>query len=184
MEHLHQELDLTPEDLVEVTLDHAANVLLLDPSNFLAYEQKKPYRYYGGHITQSPYRGRIPHGGKWHLVVDLGGAPGTVRASARSGCREPWTGSCGPCRYSRTILPRQESCSLGEVLARRASEGLLPNRPDPSLARRAKTCANLPCRGNILQESPQASPVSASMPSGSRSRQQWIVFILPPSLVE
>jgi hypothetical protein len=83
MEHLHQELDLTPEDIVEVTLDHAANVQLLDPSNYLAYKEGQPYRYYGGHVTQSPYPLRAPHAGQWHLVVDLGGGPGTVRASTR-----------------------------------------------------------------------------------------------------
>ena len=83
MEYLHQELDLSPEEVVEVTLDHPANVLLLGPDDYLAYEQKRPYRYYGGHVTQSPYRVPVPHAGKWHLVVDLGGGPGTVRAFAR-----------------------------------------------------------------------------------------------------
>ncbi|MFO0926322.1 MAG: DUF1883 domain-containing protein [Gemmataceae bacterium] len=83
MEHLHQELDLTPDDVVEVTLDHAANVLFLDPSNYLAYQQNRPYRYYGGYITQSPYQFHAPHRGRWHLVVDLGGGPGMVRAAMR-----------------------------------------------------------------------------------------------------
>jgi len=83
VEYLHQELDLSRVDVVEVTLDHAANVLLLDPSNYLAYQQKRPYRYYGGHVTRSPFRLRAPHAGKWHLVVDLGGVPGTVRSSVR-----------------------------------------------------------------------------------------------------
>jgi hypothetical protein len=81
MNFLERELTLTSDDLVEVTLDHPANVQLLDPSNFLAYKQGQPYRYRGGYVTQSPYRLRAPHGGKWHLVVDLGGGPGTVRAS-------------------------------------------------------------------------------------------------------
>ena len=83
MEHLHQELDLGPNDVVEVTLDHPANVILLDPANYLAYQQKQPYRYYGGHATQTPFRIRAPRAGKWHLVVDLGGGPGAVRASGR-----------------------------------------------------------------------------------------------------
>ncbi|MBY0522194.1 MAG: DUF1883 domain-containing protein [Gemmataceae bacterium] len=82
MNFLDRELDLTPNDVVEVTLDHPANVQLLDPSNFLAYKQGKPYRYQGGYVTRSPFRIRAPQSGKWHLVVDLGGAPGMVRASA------------------------------------------------------------------------------------------------------
>ena len=81
MDFLHQELDLKPGDVVEVTLDHPANVQLLDPSNFLAYRQRQPYRYVGGYATRSPFRVEAPHPGKWHLVIDLGGGAGTVRAS-------------------------------------------------------------------------------------------------------
>ncbi len=81
MDHLHQEMDLHPDDVVEVTLDHPANVMLLDPSNYLAYQQKRTYRYHGGYATKSPFRIRAPYPGKWHLVVDLGGGPGVVRAS-------------------------------------------------------------------------------------------------------
>lgn len=83
MEFLHQEFDLHGDDVVEVTLDHAANVLLLDPSNYLAYQQRRSYRYHGGYITTSPFRLRAPHPGKWHLVVDLGGGAGRVSASVR-----------------------------------------------------------------------------------------------------
>lgn len=81
MDYLHRELDLNADDVVEVTLDHAANVQLLDPANFLAYEQRRAYRYFGGYVTHSPYRIVAPSAGKWHLVIDLGGGPGTVRAS-------------------------------------------------------------------------------------------------------
>lgn len=81
MDFLHRELALQTGDVVEVALDHAANVQLLDPSNFLAYQERRPYRYHGGHATQSPFRIKAPHAGNWHLVIDLGGGPGSVRAS-------------------------------------------------------------------------------------------------------
>jgi Domain of unknown function (DUF1883) len=69
--------------MVEVVLDGAANVLLLDPTNFVAYKQRQPYHYYGGHATHSPFRLRAPLAGKWHVVIDLGGGPGSVRANVR-----------------------------------------------------------------------------------------------------
>jgi hypothetical protein len=83
LEYLHTELFAGPDDTIEVTLDHAANVQLLDPSNFEAYRQRRTYRFRGGYVTQSPYRIRPPHRGKWHVVVDLGGTAGSVRASVR-----------------------------------------------------------------------------------------------------
>ncbi len=85
MDYLHRDLGVIgPETTVEVTLDHPANVQLLDPNNFLAYENRRAYRYQGGHVTVSPFRIRPPHQGRWHLVIDLGGGPGAVRASVRT----------------------------------------------------------------------------------------------------
>ncbi len=81
MNYLHKQLELQAGDVVEVTLDHPANVQLLDPANFEAYREGKPYRYYGGYATQSPYSIAAPFPGTWHLVVDLGGGIGSVRAS-------------------------------------------------------------------------------------------------------
>lgn len=84
MEYLHKELDLRAGDAVEVTLaGNPANVLLLDPTNFEAYTNRKQYRYFGGYFTQSPAVIEAPRSGLWHLIVDLGGGPGTVTASVR-----------------------------------------------------------------------------------------------------
>ena len=83
MEYLHNKLDLKANDVVEVTLDHAANVQLLDAANFERYRIRQTYRYHGGYATESPFRIQAPHDGPWHLVIDLGGAAGTVRASMR-----------------------------------------------------------------------------------------------------
>ncbi len=81
MNYLHNELHLDAGDVAEVTLDHPANVQLLDPSNFELYKHGKPYRYLGGHYKETPVRISAPHGGQWHVVVDLGGGAGSVRAS-------------------------------------------------------------------------------------------------------
>jgi hypothetical protein len=81
MDHLHYDLGaLGPDDVIEVTLDHPANVQLLDPANYENYVNKQPYHYHGGYITVSPYELRPPRLGHWHVVVDLGGGPGRVRA--------------------------------------------------------------------------------------------------------
>jgi hypothetical protein len=80
---LHQEFDLQAGDIVEVTLDSPANVMLLDPANFSNYKQDLSYRYHGGHAEESPVRLSPPRSGVWHVVVNLGGYPGRVRAGVR-----------------------------------------------------------------------------------------------------
>jgi hypothetical protein len=80
MNHLHYEFDLGPDDQVEVELDKQANVLLMDDGNYQAYRSGKKYRYHGGLAEVSPVILQAPRPGRWHLVIDLGGYPGTVRA--------------------------------------------------------------------------------------------------------
>lgn len=83
MDYLKYEFSANKGDVIEVTLDHAANVQLMDSSNFSAYKAGRQYRYTGGYVKQSPYRLTIPSTGTWYVVIDLGGRGGTVRASAR-----------------------------------------------------------------------------------------------------
>jgi hypothetical protein len=83
MNFLHQEFDLDAGDIVEVMLDNPANVQLLDPENYDAYRNGRTFDYYGGYVKVSPFQIRAPRAGRWHLVVDLGGDVGRVRASAR-----------------------------------------------------------------------------------------------------
>lgn len=80
--YLHYEFSLEPNDVVEVILDTQANVRLMDDANYALYRQGLEHRYYGGLAKESPVRIPAPHAGHWHLVVDLGGFPGTVRATA------------------------------------------------------------------------------------------------------
>lgn len=80
MSFLHSELDLKTGEVIQVTLDNQANVMLMDRSNFDAYRRGQTFRYFGGHAKHSPVRLVAPGAGKWHVVVDLGGFAGTVRA--------------------------------------------------------------------------------------------------------
>ena len=59
-------------EVVEVTLSgNAANMRLMDSSNFSSYKNGRPHRYYGGLAERSPVRLRIPHSGRWYVTVDM-----------------------------------------------------------------------------------------------------------------
>lgn len=78
---LHWESRTEPRDVFIVTLDKQANVRLLDGPNFTQYKAGQKYSYYGGKATVTPVRLKPPAPGNWHVVVDLGGYAGTVRAT-------------------------------------------------------------------------------------------------------
>jgi hypothetical protein len=84
MNFLHYEVELSDGQAVEVTLDKQANVRILDDSNFHAYRRGQRHRYQGGLVKRSPIVLRPPSPGRWHVVVDLGGYAGSVRASVRT----------------------------------------------------------------------------------------------------
>lgn len=84
MNFLHKDLGfLDGEEIVEVTLDSAANVKLMDSSNFSSYRGGRRHEYFGGQITRTPFRIAVPRSGHWHVAVDLGGYAGSVRAGIR-----------------------------------------------------------------------------------------------------
>lgn len=83
MNFLHYDFNLGSNDVVEVTLDKRANVRLLDGINFSKYKRGERHTYYGGRAQRSPVRLSPPRAGHWHVVIDLGGYAGRVRASAR-----------------------------------------------------------------------------------------------------
>lgn len=71
-------------EIVEVTLQgSAANVRLMDSSNFQNYRNGRRHTYYGGHVTRSPYRVNVPRAGNWHVAIDLGGYAGRIKSSVR-----------------------------------------------------------------------------------------------------
>ena len=71
-------------EIIEVTLSgNAANVFLVDSSNFSSYKAGRSYRYFGGHAKSSPVRLQVPSSDQWYLVIDMGGHGGSVRHSMR-----------------------------------------------------------------------------------------------------
>lgn len=69
-------------EIIEVTLKgNAANVKLMDSSNFSNYKSGRPHTYYGGHVTRSPHKIPVPSSGRWYVTIDLGGYQGKVNSS-------------------------------------------------------------------------------------------------------
>jgi hypothetical protein len=85
MNFLHTDLGYREGgDVVEVSLSgSAANVRLLDSSNFDRYRRGEQHSYRGGLATKSPVRLGVPSSGRWHLVVDMQGLRGTTKSSVR-----------------------------------------------------------------------------------------------------
>jgi hypothetical protein len=70
--------------IVEVTLQgSAANVRLMDNSNFNSYKAGRQHRYQGGLAKSSPVRLQVPSSGTWHVTVDMQGLRGTVRSAVK-----------------------------------------------------------------------------------------------------
>lgn len=81
MKFIHWELQAGPDNVIRVDLDKAANVQLLDDTNFAAFRRGGRYRYHGGYYKHTPVSLVPPRTARWHVVVHLGGYAGTVRAA-------------------------------------------------------------------------------------------------------
>ena len=70
--------------IVEVTLQgSAANVRLMNNSDFNSYKAGRRHHYYGGLAKKSPIQLQVPSSGTWHVSVDMQGLRGTVRFGVR-----------------------------------------------------------------------------------------------------
>jgi hypothetical protein len=81
MNYLNYEVSAGSDDVIKVTLDKQANVKLLDAINYQRYCTGKQYNYRGGLAQVSPLNLVAPYQGNWHVVVDIGGYAGSVRAA-------------------------------------------------------------------------------------------------------
>jgi hypothetical protein len=86
VQYIHSDLGQRKRgDVVEVQLQgSAANVVLLDSSNFSAFKNGRQHRYYGGLAKNSPVHLTVPHSGHWYAVVYI---PAGYRGSVRAGFR-------------------------------------------------------------------------------------------------
>jgi hypothetical protein len=84
MKFVHHDLGQRKSgEIVEITLSgSAANVRLMDSSNFQSYRNGRKHKFTGGLATKSPVRLQIPRSGHWHVAVDMEGLRGNVKSSA------------------------------------------------------------------------------------------------------
>jgi len=69
--------------IVEVTLGYAANVRIMDSSNYSNFKAGRRHQFIGGYVKRSPFRATVPRTTHWYAVVDLGGHAGKVSSSVR-----------------------------------------------------------------------------------------------------
>jgi len=82
--HFYDLGQLNQGQRVQVTLSgNAANVRLMDSSNYQSYKSGRSHRYAGGLITKSPVVLGVPSSGHWYVTVDLNGLRGTVSSSVQ-----------------------------------------------------------------------------------------------------
>ena len=55
---------------VVVTLNKAANVRLMNSTNFSNYKNNRRHSYVGGLVKKSPFRIVVPSTGSWYLTID------------------------------------------------------------------------------------------------------------------
>jgi hypothetical protein len=68
-------------DVWRVELDKAANVFLVDSSNYSAFKSNRRFTYYGGLIQRSPHDLVVPHSGHWYIVAHSWGLRYPARIS-------------------------------------------------------------------------------------------------------
>lgn len=61
--------------IIEVTLGYAANVRIMDSSNYSNFKANRRHQFIGGHVIRSPYKAAVPHTSHWYVVVDLCSLP-------------------------------------------------------------------------------------------------------------
>jgi len=58
---------------VEVQLKNAADVFLVDSTNYQRYNSGQEFKYFGGHYTKTPVTISVQGTGRWYLIVRDGG---------------------------------------------------------------------------------------------------------------
>jgi len=64
--------DSTGRLSVEVELNYASDVFLVDSTNFRNYQNGQRFKYFGGHYTESPVNITVNGIGRWYLIVKGG----------------------------------------------------------------------------------------------------------------
>lgn len=97
---------------VVVELSTSANVRLMDSSNFNAYKSGRNHRYYGGLITQSPFRITVQARGAGisPSTLSVCGPPTYATRRASYPRRFPWLNQPPPSRSARSDTSARPCC--------------------------------------------------------------------------
>lgn len=68
-------------DVWRVELSRAANVFMVDSSNFSAFKSDRAFNYYGGLIERSPHDFVVPRSGRWYIVAHTWGLRDSAKIS-------------------------------------------------------------------------------------------------------
>lgn len=72
-------------EIIEITLSgNAANVRLMNSSNYQSYRNGRRHQYIGGLAKKSPVRLQVPNTGHWYVTIDMQGLRGSVKTSVRT----------------------------------------------------------------------------------------------------
>ncbi|MBN2049848.1 MAG: DUF1883 domain-containing protein [Spirochaetales bacterium] len=80
MNFLHYQIHAGPENIVQVRIDKRANVRLLDTLQYQKYRRGKTLEGAGGETDPPGREFRVQNRDVWHVIIDLGGKEGTVKA--------------------------------------------------------------------------------------------------------
>lgn len=58
---------------VRVDLKHAADVFLVDSTNYQLYSSGRDFKYFGGNYTKTPVIISVQGSGRWYLIVNNNG---------------------------------------------------------------------------------------------------------------
>ena len=81
MTFLHWKIPGTTGDLIRIQMDTPAFVRMLDALNFEYYRRGSKYSGEGGWSDKLDVEFALPYKGTFHIVVDLGGQVGVVKAT-------------------------------------------------------------------------------------------------------
>ena len=80
MDYVDHDLKYQDEGtIVEVRLNQPANVYVIDQVNYNIYAYGEDPSGYGGYITSSPFRIRLPYFAHWHVCIDMGFEGGVLK---------------------------------------------------------------------------------------------------------
>ncbi len=83
MKYSHTKVSLNYGDVVRVTIDSQATVMLMDPLNYARFCAEKKYEFEGGFATVSPYDIFAPSQGDWDLVIHPESPSGKLQYSIK-----------------------------------------------------------------------------------------------------